>query len=391
MMAENQQEPVTMWKAFREAMPVANHLAYYDHAAVGPLSGPAAQTMAQWAQEAAEYGDVNWPKWAKRLSEVRSQVAKGVNASHDEIAFVANTSDGISLVAQGLPWQSGDNIVLPEGEFPSNYYPWKALEPLGVEIRIVPTDEFGRFSAEQIRSQCDDKTRLIAVSWVGFASGFRCDVGKIAEVAREFNAYFFLDAIQGLGVFPLDLQTIGVDFLAADGHKWMLSPEGFGVFYVRRSVLEDLKFSRIGWYSVKQTFDYNDLRLDLKPNAQRFEAGSHNLVCAQALGASLTLLAQHGWGPDSSRLAERVISNRHQLAEVVKKHGGVLHTDMNDDHASGILSFSCPGQDPQAFRKHCLEHGIVLSCRNGRLRASIHGYNDESDLERFETALRSLK
>ena len=390
-MAEIKQDPVDSWQRFREAMPVSQNLAYYDHAAVGPLSGPAAHTMAQWAHEAAEYGDVNWPKWAKRLSEVRSQVAKGLNASNDEIAFVANTSDGISLVAQGIPWQVGDNIVLPEGEFPSNYYPWKALESLGVELRLVPTDEMGRFSAEQIRAQCDAKTRLIAVSWVGFASGFRCNVAEISEVAKQFGAYFFLDAIQGLGVFPLDLQTVGVDFLAADGHKWMLSPEGFGVFYVRRSVLDDLKVSRLGWYSVKQTFDYNDLRLDLKPNAQRFEAGSHNLVCARAFGASLTLLAEHGWGPDSSRLADRVINNRRELAEVVKKHGGVLHSDLSDEHASGILSFSWPNRDPQEFRKHCLEHGIVLSCRNSRLRASIHGYNDQSDLERFEVALNSLK
>ena len=390
-MSENEQDSVNSWESFREAMPVSQNLAYFDHAAVGPLSGPAAQTMAQWAQEATEYGDVHWPKWAKRLSEVRSQVAKGLNASNDEIAFVANTSDGISLVAQGIQWQAGDNIVLPGGEFPSNYYPWKALEPLGVEIRIVPTDEFGGFSADQIRSHCDKNTRLIAVSWVGFASGFRCNLGDIAEVAQQFNAYFFLDAIQGLGVFPLDLQNVGVDFLAADGHKWMLSPEGFGVFYVRRRVLEDLKVSRLGWYSVKQTFDYNDLRLDLKPNAQRFEAGSHNLVCAQAFGASLALLAEHGWGHDSNRLADRVINNRHALTEVVKKHGGILHSDTRDEHASGILSFSWPSRDPQKLRKHCLDHGIVLSCRNGRLRASIHGYNDESDLERLDVALTSLK
>lgn len=389
-MAGIQTEVASQIKSFRDSMPVTHRLAYYDHAAVGPLSGPAADVMSAWSREAAEYGDVNWPKWAKRLSEVRRLVAQGVNASPDEIAFVANTSDGISLVAQGIQWREGDNIVLPGGEFPSNYYPWKALESKGVQLRVVPTDEWGRFTPEQIRSQCDAKTRLIAASWVGFASGFRCDVEGIAQVAREFEAYFFLDAIQGLGIFPLDLKAVGVDFLAADGHKWMLSPEGFGVFYVRRDVLPDLEVSRLGWCSVKQTFDYHDLRLDLKPNAQRFEAGSHNLVCAQAFGASLELLAQHGWGPSSSKLGDQVVSNRQDLAETVCEYGGVLHTDLSPESASGILSFSWPERDPQQARKHFMDHGIVLSCRNGRLRASTHGYNNEEDLERFELALKSF-
>ena len=377
-----------VWQRFRQKMPVARHLAYLDHAAVAPLSAPAGEALGRWAEQAVHQGDLCWPQWERRAQQVREVAARMLGAETDEIAFVANTSTGIGLIAEGFPWQDGDNLVTLANEFPSNQFPWMNLASRGVQTRRLPVAT-GRVEPEQILDACDQRTRLISVSWVGYASGWRLDVASLVSAAHERGIRVFLDAIQGLGVFPLDVRRCGVDFLAADGHKWMLGPEGAGLLFIRRELLDCLRPLNVGWNSVRNGHDFSRCEFDLRPTAARYEGGSANMAGIAAWGASLDLLVSCGLTPTDSPLAARILDWNERAVERLKQLGAVIRSPWQEGNRSGILSFELPGQDSAAVRRHCLHRGVVLSVRHGWLRISPHAYNDQDDLERLIDALRS--
>lgn len=370
------------WTAFRREMPVTEKWAYFDHAAVSPLPAPTRAVLTAWADDAARNGDVSWPDWARQVEGLRDEAAQYIGAQPSEIALIRNTTEGINFVAEGFPWQPGDNVVLPADEFPSNQYPWMALAARGVEVRRIPTQD-GGVRLDQIAAACDRRTRIVAVSWVSYSNGWRHNLDQLADAVHRNGALLFLDAIQGLGVFPLDVRQTPIDFLAADGHKWLLGPEGAGLFYCRPEHLSLLRPVGIGWNSVAHAYDFNRIELVLKDSAARYEGGSQNMVGMLALRASLKLLAQFG----PAAISERIIEVTEAACQRLVKIGATLHTDRSEGHQSGIVSFSFPNRDPQALRQHCLDRGIVLSCRAGRLRLSAHAYNNEEDLTRLVEAL----
>src|SRR5262245_55751986 len=221
------------WFALRDEMPVTRRWAFLDHAAVAPLSGRARRAMGEWAGDLAEHGVANEPRWLRRVEEVRGLAARLLNSDPLDVAFVKNTSEGIGIVAEGFPWRPGDNLVTAAEEYPANLYPWMNLAGRGVELRRVPS-RGPRIEIDDLRAAIDARTRLVSLSTVEFASGFRNDLDVIGGLCRERGIAFFVDAIQGLGVFPLSVRHTSIDFLAADGHKWLLGPEGAGIFYIRR-------------------------------------------------------------------------------------------------------------------------------------------------------------
>lgn len=371
-------------------MPITRQLAYLNHAATAPISGPAAEAIAAWSQEAAEWGDTAWERWEQRASQVRRTVASLIGAGEDEVALVPNTTAGINLVSEGFPWREGDNVVTLANEFPSNQYPWMNLASRGVQTRRVPVDE-GPVDLDRIAAACDSRTRIISVSWVGYSSGWRMDLEALVGLAHERGVLVFLDAIQGLGVFPIHVQRLGVDFLASDGHKWLLGPEGAGVFYIRREHLPLLRPLNVGWNSVVQAHDFSHIELNLWPAAARYEGGSRNMVGHLALGASLDLLASLGLGPDQSALAERVLELTDQAAARLEAIGAVVKSCRQPAHRSGILAFQLPDQDSGTVRQRCLQAGVVLSVRAGNLRISPHAYNDASDLDRLVETLQRAR
>lgn len=371
------------WADFRRQMPVTEKWAYFDHAAVSPLPEPTRAVLTAWADDAAHNGDVSWPEWARQVEGLRQQAAQLIGAQPDEIALIRNTTEGINFVAEGFPWQSGDNVVLPTDEFPSNQYPWMALAQRGIEVRRIPAEE-GGVSLDRIAAACDDRTRVVAISWVSYSNGWRHNLDQLAEMAHRCGALLFVDAIQGLGVFPLNVSQTPVDFVAADGHKWLLGPEGAGIFFIRRQHLPLLRPVGLGWNSVAHAYDFNRIELVLKDSAARYEGGSQSIVGMLALQASLGLLSQFG----PAALSKRIIEVTDWACQRLSKIGAVLHTRREAGHQSGILSFSFPGRDPTELRQHCLARGIVLSCRASRLRLSPHAYNNEEDLERLIEALK---
>ncbi len=368
--------------AFRELMPITKKWAYFDHAAVGPLPQPSADVISQWCTEATNEGDTVWPDWNRSVNETRTTSARLIGADPDEIALVPNTTAGISLVAEGMPWKPGDNIVTLANEFPSNLYPWMHLKERGVETRMVEVEN-GRVDLDRILNACDDRTRIVSCSWIGFASGFRIDLAKFVDAVHARGALFFLDAIQGVGVFPLNVRDVPIDFLAADGHKWMLGPEGAGIFYVRKQHLDLLRPIGVGWYSVVHCFDFSKIKLDLKPAAARYEGGTMNAVGFMALNRSLKLLEQVGLTSRDSKIATRIIEITDYACERLRTIGADVLNIREPGHQSGIVSFQLQDRDLNAVRKQCLDHGIVLSFRNGCLRISPHAYNNEAEVDQL--------
>ena len=291
--------PAVSWEQFRTRMPVSRRWVYFDHAAVSPLSAAAQQALASWNEDAAANGSAFYPAWSKQIDELRRRAAGMIGADVEEIALVSNTTAGINLVAEGFPWRPGDNVVTRADEFPSNQYPWLRLADQGVETRRIETKGCP-LELDRLLAACDRRTRIVTISWVCYSHGWRHDLAELAQAAHRFGALLFVDAIQGLGVFPMDVKKSGLDFLSADGHKWMLGPEGAGLFYLRREHLDLLKPLGVGWNSVKGAHDFNRIEYDLKNTAQRYEGGSRNTAGLIALNASLELLCQF---PDQARAA----------------------------------------------------------------------------------------
>ena len=380
-----QQNP---WGWWRSQMPVVDRWAYLDHAAVAPLSRPAVEAIVRFSTEASEQGDTLWPDWAAELEGLRGDFAELLSAAHEEIALVPNTSYGINLVAEGFRWRQGDNIVIPANEFPSNVLPWRNQSRKGVELRVVPTHPDGRIDRSGILDAIDTRTQIVAASWVGFASGRRLDLESFVADVHRAGALFFLDAIQGLGVFPVDFRNSGIDFLAADGHKWLLGPEGAGVVAIRRERLESLDCTPVGWNSVRGAYRFDQSEIDLKPDASRFEIGSSNLMGFCALRGSLSMfleiLRNHGRGS----IASRVLNLAAELGEELRAAGATTLPKVAPVERSGIVPFGVPGVSPSQFRQSAADHSVAVSCRGIGIRASIHAYNDRSDIERLIEVVR---
>jgi cysteine desulfurase/selenocysteine lyase len=390
-------------------MPICDRFAYFDHAGVAPLPRPAADAMAAWAQDAAASGNYNWRQWQRRLEDARSLAAGLIGAATEEIALVRNTTEGVTLVAEGFPWREGDNVVLPACEFPSNRFAWQNLASRGVKARLVPCAD-GRLDLAALADACDRRTRLIAVSWVDYVAGWRNDPAALAELAHERGALLFLDAIQGLGMFPLDVQSAGIDFLAADGHKWLLGPEGAGLFYVRQEHLDLLRPIGIGWNSSIHAGDFTRPEMALKPTAERYEGGTYPVATLVGLAESLRLLTSVPTEAIAARLLEITDTLCERLrrrgATIVSDRTGARRTDCQSvrdggeahggridnpsyvtDRRSGIVAFDLPGRDPTEIRARCRAASVILNCRGGHVRVSPHVYNNGDDLDRLVAAL----
>lgn len=368
-------------------MPVCEKWSYLDHAAVAPLTRGAQLAIQQFADQAANEGDTVWPQWAGEIELLRKDFADLLHCQTTELALVPNTSYGINVVAEGLRWRSGDNVVIPAGEFPSNRLPWLNQQRKGVEVRIVGSSGDLAVDESRVLEAMDSRTRLVAASWVGYATGYRLNLEDLVQKVHQRGALFFLDAIQGLGVFPLDLSSVPIDFLAADGHKWLLGPEGAGILMIRDSQLNELDCVPVGWSSVKAAHQFDNANFDLRPTAARYEIGSQNMVGMRALRQSLGIfqqvIATHG----HESIADRILHLSDYLIDGLQDRGAKLATHAQRAHRSGIVTFAMPDTDSSIIRQQALRQGVVVSCRGIGVRASVHAYNHEDDIDRLLSVL----
>ena len=375
------------WDALRAwEFPVAERWAYLDHAAVAPLPRSSAARVRAWADDQEANGVVHWPDWEAKLKTAKGDLARLINASVDEIAFVTSTTHGINVVAEGFPWRPGDNVVTAAEEYPSNLFPWMNLADRGVTLRRVPSRD-GRVWVDDLIAAVDARTRVLTISHVEFASGFRNDLDALGEFCRGRGVAFFVDAIQGLGPFTIDVGRTPIDFLAADGHKWLLGPEGAGFLYVRREWIDRLRPVGVGWHSVVGSYNAHEPEFTLKPSAERWEGGSYAMPGLQGFAASVALLMGLGPGAVSERILERAAAVR----EVARTAGWGVFGSTRPEDLSGIVALKKSGADPNAAVGFLRDRGVAAACRRGRLRLSPHVYNNDDDLARLAEGLAAFR
>jgi selenocysteine lyase/cysteine desulfurase len=370
-----------------DAFPVLAKMEFFNHAGVTIIPRVASDAIRKYAEEVETTSYVG-AGWYDDIERLRVATANLINAAKEEVAFVKNTSEGISIVAKGIDWQWGDRIVTTAAEYPSNIYPWmEVVRSHGCNLVMIAEEKDPASGARHVplekilEAASHPKTRLVTISHVEYASGQRHDIAKIGAFCRERNILFCVDAIQSLGVLPVDVHAMNVDFLAADGHKWLLGPEGAGVFYCRQELIERMRPLMIGWMNVIDALNFGKYDYTLRPDAGRFECGSHNTPGLLALKASVEMLTSIGIG----MIAQRVRELTDRLIAGLTGKGYSIISPRDKWQWSGSVSFTAKNPDDHEtiFQTLRRAHRTEIALREGRLRASPHFYNTEHPIDRL--------
>jgi len=359
--------------------PLDPELSYLNHAAIGVWPRRAADAVKAFAEENATLGAANWLAWFEIEKRIRQRFADLVNASSaNDIALLKNTSEALSVVARGLPWRSGDNVVLAAQEFPSNRMPWQSLGEFGVEARVVDIASEPDPEAALIAAT-DARTRVLTTSSVHYGDGLRMDLARLGEHCRANGIRFCVDAIQSLGALPLDARACQADYVMADGHKWLLGPEAVTVFYTRPEIRDELRLNQFGWRMVEHPFEMEGDVNAPSSSARRFEAGSVNTLGIVAQEASLSLLQEVG----IEQAAGKVLAHRDYLADGLGAIPGVELVSRNEpERRSGIVTFRVRGADTAALSRHLFHHRVICARRGGGIRLAPHFYTPRPALDR---------
>lgn len=372
------EEGLPLYQQYRHEFPVTQELTYLNHAAVAPLCRRAANAMKSLAEDACRFGSLHYDGWMDCYAGLRTATAKLIGASPGEIAIVKNTSEGIATVALGLRWKPGDRVIAFKEEFPANYYPWLRLERQGVELNW-----FSIYDPLEKVAEAIPGARLLAISYVNYLSGFRVDLQTLGELCHKNDCFFFVDAIQGMGAFPLDVEACHLDALAADGHKWMLGPEGNGVLYVRQKWLDAIEPVEFGWTNPAKYADYSSRDMTLRSDAGRYECGTLNTVGCFGHRAALELLLEVG----VNNIAAAIDARAQQIEDGVRARGYEIMVERTAQTGSGIVSFRHPSLGSYAVISELKRHRVSAASRQGWVRMSPHFYISP---EEIETALEAL-
>lgn len=373
-----------MNEAIRSQFAATKRCTYLNSAAVSPLPQKAIDAVLSQLNDVGASGSDHYPAWVETKGRCRALLAEMLNVTSEQIAFMRNTSDGFASIANGIDWNAGDNIVSFAGEFPANFYPWRmARDRYDVELRLVPERD-GRIDLGEMIGLIDDRTRLVAISSVQFASGFRADLKKLSEAAHAFDALFAVDMIQGLGAHGYDLPALGVDIAAGASHKWLCAPEGCGILYVSDRARGMIEPAFVGWISVEHPWNFDDREQRFRPNALAWESGTGPSSLFYGLEQSLLLIKEAGLGAIEGHLA--VLSDR--LCEGLAGSNYDLISSRRQGESSAIVCIKHRGGLESAdVAKTLHEKGVVVSPRGDRLRIAPHFYNNAEDIDRFLEAL----
>jgi selenocysteine lyase/cysteine desulfurase len=373
------------WAQWREDFPSAARVVHMNHAGISPLPRRVAAAIQSFADDALMLDPATYQRWEARAAAARAAAARLIGARAQEIAFVRNTSEGLSLVASGLHWQPGDNVVTVAEEYPSNVYPWFGLQRLGVETRLLARPGV-RFGADDIAALIDRRTRVLAVSAVDWQSGFRVDLAALAELCRAREVLFVVvDAIQAVGALGVDVAACGIDVLAAGGHKWLLAPEGCGMLFVSDRVVERIYPVVLGWKSVRNPGVYLPYHFELRADAARLEPGSAPHLALHAFGTALDLLLEIG----PAAIEARVLDITDRLIEGLERLGATILSPGARAERSAILTFVLG--DTPALHAALTEAGIIARPRLGGIRLAPHFYNDADDIARVLDVVRAFR
>jgi cysteine desulfurase / selenocysteine lyase len=359
---------------YADQFPVRDRLIYLNHAAVAPLCKPAAEAMKYLADDCLQFGSLHYDQWMASYEALRAAAARLIGAGPSEIALVKNTSEGIATIAIGLDWKPGDRVVGFREEFPANFFPWKKLESRGVRVTWLSVHD----PLDRIDEACRG-ARLLSVSFVQYLTGYRAPIPAIGEICRRHGCIFLVDAIQGLGAFPIDVKQCGIHALAADGHKWLLGPEGCGILYIDQALQAQVEPVEFGWTNVANYADYASRDMALRPDAGRYECGTLNTIGCYGLRAAIEFLLEVGVG----QIAPVVQNLGDRIAAGVCAKGYELAEARTPETAAGIVSFRKPGLDATAIIRHLRAEGISAAPRAGWVRTSPHFYVRPEEIDRM--------
>jgi cysteine desulfurase/selenocysteine lyase len=357
-----------------DEFPVRERLIYLNHAAVAPLSRRAANAMKYLADDALTFGSYHYDDWLETYDGIRKAAARLINSAPGEIALTKNTSEGISFIATGLKLEAGAKIVAFREEFPANVYPWRKLEETGARVEWLSV-----FDPLEKVEQAAREAQLLTISFVQYLSGYRAPIEAIGQICRRSNCIFVVDAIQGLGAFPLDVKKFNIDALSADGHKWLLGPEGCAILYVAERIQDRIAPTEFGWTNVANYNDYPSRDLDLRPDAGRYECGTLNTIGCYGLRAALELSLEMGVGeiaPVVQNLADRIAAG-------VQAKGYEVLGCRTPASGAGIVSFRKEGVESHELVRRLRSAGIVAAPRQGWIRTSPHFYISPADIDRM--------
>ncbi len=355
-----------------QEFPLKPDLIYLNHAAVAPWPRRTRDAVARFAEENMLCGSQHYPSWLQTESLLRQRIGRLINApSPGDIALLKNTSEALSVVAYGLPWQSGDNVVISDQEFPSNRIVWESLQSRGVSVKQASLSQPGRSPEESLIALCDKNTRVLAISSIQYASGLRLDLNVLGNYCRDRDIIFCVDAIQSVGAVGFDVQQANIDFAMADGHKWMLGPEGVAFFYSSESAREKLNLTQYGWHMVEHVGDYDRADWSIARDSRRFECGSPNMLGIHALNASISLLLELGMDFVEAAIAERtalMIDFLQQCPDTI------LLSSVEAERRGGIVTFKHHTVSANALHKRLTDQQVICAMRGGGVRFSPHFY-----------------
>jgi selenocysteine lyase/cysteine desulfurase len=361
-------------KNIKKEFPVTKEIIFFDHARVAPLPERVRKVVNEFINDATRFGTAHYETWMLELEQTRKKFAQLINANLNEVAFIKNTSEGISIVANGFDWQPGDNVIIPDIEFPANVYPWWNLKKRGVETRMVKAVK-GKVLFDDLIKQIDSRTRILSISSVQCNTGFRSNLNRIGTFCKEKGVLFFVDAIQSLGVLPMDVKKDHIDFLSADGHKWMLSIEGMGGLYISQEVVDKIHPVTMGWGNVVNAENFMNYDFTLKKGAKKFEEGTPNTLSIHAFGAALGLLLETG----IENIEKRVMSLGDLIINELNKRNIKIYSSTQLQERSGNISFVL-NKDVNQLYSFMLENKVKLTVRDELVRFSPHFYNHEEEI-----------
>lgn len=353
-------------------------LIYLNHAAVAPWPTRTAEAVRSFATENQHFGAQHYLEWMKIESSLRTKFSELINApSPDDIALLKNTSEALSFVAHGLKWNPGDNIIISDEEFPSNAIVWHSLKDKGVEVREVNLSS-GTSPENALINAIDNKTRLLSISSVQYASGLRMNLPQLGEACKQKNILFCIDAIQSIGAIPFDVEAANADFVMADTHKWMLGPEGVTLFYTRPEVREQLSLHEYGWRMLKDMANYSSSAWDITDTARRFECGSPNMLGIHGANASVSLLLEVGL----NRIEEELLKRSLYTVKCINENPNLtLITNSDPDRIAGIITFKSSKIEGQLLYEKLMKNNVICAARGGGVRFSPHFYTSFDDIK----------
>ncbi len=364
----------------RGLFPITKNYAYLNSAAVAPLPTISVEAVRRQLHDVSENGSLNFNQWIDTKNRTRVIIAQMLKVKPEQIAFMRNTSDALSTIANGLKWRKGDNIVSFAKEFPANFHAWRRIrDAFDVELRLCP-ERNGRIDLDEFIGLIDESTKLVSISAIQYGSGFRADLERIGRAARAVDALFVVDIIQAFGVMPFDLEAQMVDAAAGASHKWLCSPEGCGILHLSDRARERIEPTLVGWISVGEPFDFEDTEQSYKPNALAWETGTGSISLFYGLEQSVKLLQETGVEKIQIYLEELT----DYLCELLAgKNYEIVSSRTKDEKSQIICIKHLGGLTPPEIAKRLERENIIVSPRNDRIRIAPHFFNNREDIEKL--------